>query len=232
MSVAGQVIARQLLVDKRPAAQALLQEVLVLQDASGQPAAGHLNLQLLEELLQLATPTGPPSGLSLTRQSLRDPGQVQPFDLIDFCEQQLGLPPGVVAAQLISPEAAGIRALLAQQLVHRWMTQSSRLQRPAKPNRAANSSPVVQRQGVQRQEHSNHVPTSAKRSWAGSSSLHEPQPRPATRGQYGWLAFALHAGVRGVKLVGQLCWLVVLIVTSRAVTRVLQSIQQLAGVVT
>mgnify|MGYP001806969887 CR=1 FL=1 len=133
----AQVVACQLLFDQRPAAQALLREVLVLQDAPGQP--GHLNLPLLEDLLTLATPhfqpatataaAVTPAAAALASQggsgwgafSSSSSSSLQVLDLTVLLQQQLGVPAAVAAAQLSSREAAGVRVLLAQQLLHRWL---------------------------------------------------------------------------------------------------------------
>jgi hypothetical protein len=134
-----QVIARQLLFDKRPAAQTLLREVLVLQDAPGQP--GRLNLPLLQELLALATPDqyptaapSPAAAAAVTpaaasamsqgssgRDASSSSSSLQSLELTVLLQQQLGVPAAVAAAQLSTQEATGVRVLLAQQLVHRWL---------------------------------------------------------------------------------------------------------------
>lgn len=229
-----QVVARQLLYDKRPAARKLLQEVLVLQDASGQSGAQRLNLQLLEELLQLSVqhtlPTAAAGNAPQSQAGGPTSGSWQAVDPIAFCQEQLGLPIQLVAAQLSSPEAASVRAMLAQQLVSRLVDRRVL-------EDVLNEYPDIPRLGV-----SPVVSTAGgcgttgpvaggKRETGRTVLVHaggEPRVAPSkAKTMHGWLAVLVGAGVGGAKLVAQLVCLVLAMLMARAVVWVQQRIRQL-----
>jgi hypothetical protein len=232
----AQVVARQLLFDHRPAAQALLREVLVLQDAPGQP--GRLNLPLLEELLTLATPdqyhatvaaVTPAAAAALSQgcsgwgaSSSSSSSSLRSLDLTVLLQQQLGVPADVVAAQLSSREAAGVRALLAQQLLHRWLSaephsQSKQLahaswspgqfpagrSEAAAPVQAVGASIKSVHRGLGRQE--------------ASSRARGPQHAKAKRAVRRMWAWVASAGWSGVGLAWQLLCLCVGLLAIRCV---------------
>lgn len=246
---ASQVVARQLLFDQRPGARKLLQEVLVLQDAPQQPQGkpGRLNLQLLEELLLLAAPAARPPNVNAPasqlpalstakaaaalvagsnagarcRSSSQANNDLQSVDLLQLTQEQLGLSVSAVAAQLSSPEAAGVRALLAQQLVHRWLhtgRASSSRQRKQKVRLKAGSSPggvqppPTPEAGVTSATAGTTVDTQHADGCNNAAAVHHK----VTARKTSWWGLLLQAGVSGVRFAGQLLWLAVALLVMRA----------------
>jgi len=232
-----QVVARQLLYDKRPAARELLQQVLVLQGASGAPVARRLNLQLLEELLQLsAQQTSRTAAAGNARRSQAGAPTSSAWQAVDpvaFCQEQLGLPIQLVAAQLNSSEAASVRATLAQQLVSRLLDRRV-------PEDVLNTNPQVPCLGMSpvastADECGTTGPVAGRkcetRRTALASDVHAGgQSRsapPKAKTMHGWLAVLVGAGVGGVKLAAQLGCLVLGMLLTRAVVWIQQRIRQL-----
>lgn len=223
----------------------------MLQDAPQQPQGkpGRLNLQLLEELLLLAAPdAGPPNvnapasqlpALSTAEaaaalvpgsdagarcRSPRQANDLQSVDLLQLTQEQLGLSVSEVAAQLSSPEAAGVRALLAQQLVHRWLhtarASSSKggRQQKQKARLKAGSSPG----GVQPPPTPEAAVTTATAGTtvdtqhAGGRHDAAAVHHKVTARETNWWGLLVQAGVSGVRFAGQLLWLAVALLAMRA----------------
>lgn len=191
----------------------------MLQDAPvarSLPGPRRLNLQLLQELLQLTatdwqpleSPSAPtakqlssssnsgPVVASATAGSMQQ--QQQSVNLVQLC-QQFGLSSSTVAAQLSSPEAAAVRTLLAQQLVRRAFSPTTRTQ----PSNGTAASAAAASNGPQ------GMYGSKKR--AGGSG-----------GRLRWLTWVLSAGFSGVRLALQMLSLVTVLVVSRVVAVVRQ----------
>lgn len=219
-----QVIARQLLFDERPAAHKLLQEVLLVSGAPSiqpgtttpatAPTARRLNLQLLQELLQLAAAEHsnlqPAAHVSGIRSQPTQFASLQPhYHLAELCQQKVGLSARVVAEQLSSPGGAAVRSLLAQLLVSRW-------ERPQQQH---------QQQGVQQQQQKQQ----------DDRQQHDVLPAAATvatsRARLGWFSWLVAAGTSGVKLVVQLCVLMVAVMAARAVRWLGRCVRKLCAAV-
>jgi hypothetical protein len=252
-----QVVARQLLFDQRPAARKLLQEVLILQDTQSQGRPARLNLQLLEELLLLAAPDFAPP--NVTAPDLQQPAwstaaaaaapmpdsdtgdktyssqtsDMQSLDLLQLAEEQLGLSVSEAAAQLSSPEAAGVRALLAQRLVQRWLHRQhvsswkdSRQQQQKATPTAGSSPGGVQQSATPAGAAAAATPAVAGRTGgtqhAGGRHNNAAEHHTAAARKTRWWDLLLQAGVSGVRFAGQLLWLAVALLFMRALAWVQQ----------
>lgn len=203
----AQVIARQLLVDQRPAAQQLLREVLLTEPAvqpPGQWTTPEINLPLLQDLLQLAlqpnditqagsghTSMQAQAAASESKATTDSEGEVPNLqvNLLMLCEQ-LGMAPAAVAQQLSTSKAEGVRMLLAQQAVRAFLKSWRRFVRAFK------------RLWVS--VHGCRSSGSSSTACASCRARHAPVV-------LGVLAWFMHAGLPGARLAGQLlvCMLIV-----------------------
>jgi hypothetical protein len=167
---------------------------------------------------------------------------LQSVDFSEIFQKQLGLPAGSVAAQLSSPKAAGVRALLAQQLVHRWLQQKPAVTNSSNSSMwdfASSGSRAAAARGVQNftglaasSAPEAATATAASAGWVlgpgvGADSSGSDKFDRGRVAKLGWWVLLVQAGVSGLRLVWQLGCLTAQLLFVRAVVWVRQRLKQL-----